>query len=89
MTTSFERVQIMLRPDQRAELARRARETKKSMAEITRKLLDDGIKHASEEDEFAKTRLFLEKAGIQRRKMPMINTDIAEFINDIREDDHD
>jgi hypothetical protein len=89
MTTTFERVQLLLRPDQKKELARRARESKKSMAEITRQLLDTGIQKAREDDEFARTREFITKAAVHRKQMPEVTINMANFINQIRDEHHD
>jgi hypothetical protein len=89
MAAIYERIQVLLRPDQRLELARRARESKQSMAEITRQLLDAGIKTANENDDATRTRLFLEKAVVHRRKMKVLDFNSVEFINEVRADQHD
>jgi hypothetical protein len=89
MPAFYERIQILLRPDQREELARRARESKQSMAEITRQLLDTGIRITNENDEISRTCVFLEKVVAHRRKMKVMDIDIVELIHGIREDQHD
>lgn len=85
MNSTYERVQMLIRPDQKKELMRRAREAKKSMAEITRQMLDNGIQKAREEDEFARTSLFIKKAETHREKVPAVSIDLVEILNGIRE----
>ncbi|NMB54127.1 MAG: hypothetical protein GYA15_05450 [Leptolinea sp.] len=89
MNSTFERVQMLIRPDQKKELMRRARDAKRSVAEITRQMLDSGIQKAREEDEFAKTSLFIKRAEAHREKMPAVSIDLVEILNDIREGGHE
>ncbi len=89
MKATYERVQFLIRPDQKKEIARRARETKASMAEVTRLILDKGIQLTREDEEVAKTLAFLKKAAEHRKAMPVVDIDMADFINQMREEEHD
>ncbi len=89
MKATYERVQLLIRPDQKKEIARRARETKASMAEVARLILDKGIQITRENEEVAKTRAFLKKAAEHRKTMPVVDLNLADFINQMREEEHE
>lgn len=89
MKATYERVQLLIRPDQKKEIARRARVSKASMAEVARRMLDKGIQITREDEETDKTRAFLKKAAEHRKTMPVVNIDMADFINQMREEEHE
>ena len=93
MKTTFKRVQMLIEPEQDQKLRKVASQQGKSMAEVTRHVIDLGIEALEKDDEFIRRELALEKAAALRQAMharrgKMLDVDVVTDIRQMREE-HD
>jgi hypothetical protein len=69
MTGKLKRVQMLLEPRQHAALADIAKQQGKSVAEVTRQLIDLGLATLNQDDEFTRRASALRKAEGLRHKL--------------------
>lgn len=91
MTGKLKRVQMLLEPRQHYALAKIAQEQEKSIAEVTRQLIDLGLAALSQADEFTRRESALRNARALRyrlaeRRGSPLDVDIPADLAEIREE---
>jgi len=91
MKTTLKRVQMLLEPEQDQILRKVASQQGKSVAEVTRHVIDLGIEALEKDDEFNRRELALENAAALRRAMrarrgKMLDADVVADIRQMREE---
>jgi len=91
MTENLKRVQMLIREEQGAALAEIARAEGCSVAEVTRRALDLGLKELKVEDEFTRRARAMKKAeelraAMRQRRGKPLNIDIVEDLRQMREE---
>jgi hypothetical protein len=86
MAIKYERVQMLLEPDQRRSLAEIARRKGLSIAETTRQAIELGLDVLQSEEEFSRWKAWLVQARKAREIMPMVNADPVEDLRQMREE---
>jgi hypothetical protein len=90
MTEKLKRVQMLLEPRQHYALANIAKQQGKSVAEVTRQLIDLGLATLGQDDEFTRRALALRKAEalrhrLQERHGGPLKIDVSADLEHIRE----
>jgi hypothetical protein len=90
MTEKLKRVQMLLEPRQHNALADIAKQQGKSVAEVTRQLIDLGLATLNQDDEFTRRESALRKAEALRHKLQErhgrpLTIDVNADLADIRE----
>ena len=85
MAGNLERVQMLLKPDQRRALTRMARRQGKSIAEVTRQAIQAGLDLLEQEDEFVKRSEALAEARQFSKSMPLLDVNVVEDLQKLRE----
>jgi len=83
---TLERVQMLLEPEQRKILGQIARRQGKSVSEITRRAITAGLRIIQQEDLVTRRKKALEKAKKLRDSMPLLEINVIEDIQKIREE---
>lgn len=88
---TMQRVQLLLEPRQRQELAKLAQAQGKSIAEITRRAIDAGLEKLNEDDQQERMLAVLEvaqqlRARIHARTGKTLDIDVVEDIRQMREE---
>lgn len=86
MTETYQRVQMLLEPNQRKALTAIAHRQGKSVAEVTRQAIDIGLSAMTQEDEILKRQVALESARKLRQSMPVLQVDVVGDIQKLREE---
>lgn len=94
MNEKLKRVQMLIKPEQHRTLAEIAHQQGKSIAEVTRTVIDLGLVALEKEDEFNRRKDALERANRLRQKMHQargkpLDIDVALDLAKIREEHDD
>ena len=89
MSENYERVQMLLEPEQRRALAGIAAREGRSVADVTRQVIRLGLKILDQEDEFSRQEIALQRARETRQQMPLLMVDIVADLHQIREERDD
>ena len=83
---TMQRVQMLLEPEQRQKLTELARVQNKSIAEITRHVIDIGLEKMSKNEQLDRMVATLEAAQQLRGSMPMLEINVVTDIRLMREE---
>jgi hypothetical protein len=86
---ALQRVQMLLEPEQHRKLVEIARQQRKSIAEVTRQVINTGLEKLTENDSQARILATLEASRKLVDEMPMIVVDVTSDIHQMREERDD
>jgi hypothetical protein len=89
MAAKYERVQMLLEPEQRRSLEEIARRKSLSVAEATRQAIELGLAVLESEDLYPRWKAWFTQARKDREMMPMLNVDLVEDLRQMREERDD
>lgn len=81
----LKRVQMLIEPRQHSALARIAQGEGRSMADVTRQVIDLGLGVLEQKDEFTQRAEALQRAKQIQDSMPLLEIDVVEDLRRMRE----
>ncbi|MCL5986695.1 MAG: hypothetical protein M1371_09085 [Actinobacteria bacterium] len=82
----FHRSQILLEAEQRRRIEEVAQQWGRSISNVTRQIVNLGLEKLKEQDEFVKREVALQRATALRNSMPLLDVNVADDLQKIREE---